>query len=178
MFQLILTVLAIALTGSLIAISINVAPTWLPAFHRAEPVLLKGFCRLEQAADAEILKRKRVPKAQEDRSDGGLAPLFGARYTYLPAALPGSEWRFGTRKIGKRMRGYICLDASQTGLNEGSYRALHSLAKQLPPGQFVWGGQCGQGKSVRDVEAYPVMGAATLYLTPGHRVLSGLPGCK
>lgn len=186
MLQLILTVMAVSLTGALIAATLSYMPGWIYDYNIAKEVAPKGFCRLERTTLDEIAARggfPMAPVAQNEAfsgapypyADGGLAGYMGARYRYLPKGVDGAQWLYGRTSVAGVPTAYVCLDARTAGLSEGSWRALAALRNQLPAGQLTIGANCGDVADASTPAGFPAAAAVTLFITPGFQAT---PSCS
>lgn len=186
MLQLILTVMAVSLTGALIAATLSYMPGWLIDYNSAKSLAPKGFCRLERAALDEIEARGGFPMAPVGQgelldgnaypyADGGLQGYLGARYRFLPKGVEGAQWVYGRTLVAGTPTAYVCLDARSAGLSEGAWRALASLRNQLPAGQLTISGNCGDVVDAGTPSAFPVGATVTLFITPGFQAT---PSCS
>lgn len=171
MLHLILTVMSIALTAALIATTINYMPGWVTDFSRNDPILTKGFCKLEGAVvDYFEQTGTDAPPPPTGSADGGLAQLFEAHYRFLPQSVDGGSWTYGTQDVDGIIYGYVCL--SNASLTEGSWRSLSRMQRALPVGQFVLAGACGATTSANAPSEFPATASATLFVTPGFQATS------
>lgn len=186
MLQLILTVMAVSLTGALVAATLSYMPGWLLDYNKAKEISPKGFCRLERSTLDEITARGGFPMASVAQgetldgvsypySDGGLAGYMGARYRYLPKGIEGAQWLYGRTNVAGQPTAYICLDGRATGFSEGAWRALVALRNQLPSGQMTIGANCGDVTDSGSPSGFPVGAAVTLFITPGFQAT---PSCS
>lgn len=186
MLQLLLTVMAVSLTGTLIAATLSFMPSWLFDYNKAKVDAPKGFCRLERTTLDEISARGGFPMAPValgetfngapyPYSDGGLWGYMSDRYRFLPNAVEGGGWLYGRTYVGGQPTAYVCLDSRATGLSEGAWRAIITLKNQLPAGQMVMGSNCGDVVDAGTPAGFPVGAAVTLFITPGFQ---STPSCS
>lgn len=185
MLQLILTVMAISLTGAILAATLSYAPGWTYDYHQAKEVVAKGFCRLERTTLDEIAARG-FPMAAVAQgeifngtpypyTDGGLAGYLSARYRFIPKSPENAAWRYGRAVLNGDPTSFICLDATVTGLSEGTFRATALMRKTLPAGQMTISTSCGDTLDMATPSAFPVPTAVTLFVTPGFQ---STPSCS
>lgn len=186
MLQLILTVMAISLTGAILAATLSYAPGWTYDYQQAKDVVAKGFCRLERTALDEIAARGGFPMAAVAQgetfngtpypyTDGGLAGYLSARYRFLPKSAENAVWQYGRTVLNGEPTAFVCLDATATRLSEGAYRATAILRKTLPAGQMTISNACGSTTDMATPSAFPAATAVTLFVTPGFQ---STPSCS
>lgn len=168
MLNLIIVVMSIALTASLIAVSVSYTPTWVVDYQRNLPIVTKGFCKLEGSVldYLEYAGETTAPAPLAD-ADGGLNALFGAHYKFLPQVVDQGQWAYGEGTVNSQTYGYICLAGAS--ISEGTYVALKRLQGTLPQGQFVLGNACGATTDVAEPTTFPATIRPTLYITPGFK---------
>lgn len=164
MTQLIIVVMSIALTGMMVAATVNYLPGWVLDYERSAPIVSKGFCRLEAAVLEKIAASGVAPLHDSNASDGGLAQHFSAYYQFLPRAPDGAAWVYGTETLmSGQVRPYICLAGG--ALSEGTYRALLRMRGSLPETQFLIGAACAGG-TVAEPASFPAALSPTLLINP------------
>ncbi|VTU41908.1 MULTISPECIES: hypothetical protein [unclassified Variovorax] len=135
MFQLILTVMAIALTSALVMVSINYLPAWRGAARDVEQQVRTALPQLEEAYDAATRAAGGVPPAVLAASDGGFSAQFLPLLRFAPAAPAGYVWTYGQHgDDGSRYANlnYFCLAPTRAGLQgvgRGLYRGVSAFSR-------------------------------------------------
>lgn len=174
MHQLIITIVAIALTAALLAAGVNYVPWWYKSANDTEEVIRKSLPVLEQAYDVTVRQADGVAPAVQGTADGGLWAGFGPALGLTPAAPPGFTWRYGLKSEGLAPwsgLNYFCLEytgrpeGAPVGPWQGARRATAVFSAQ----QLILGNSCGQTMSAPNPPSYPAPLALTFYVayTPG-----------
>ncbi len=170
MFQLILTIAAIALTSALLLASINYIPWWYKSASDTEEGVRKGLVLVEQAYDVATRTANGVPPSTEGGFSGAVLPVL----KLLPVAPAGFEWRYGRAQGAPAPwtnLDYFCLEytADDGMAGEGVWRGVQRVRGLYSAQQLVIADQCGATVSSASPSSYPQKLAVTLYVvyTPG-----------
>lgn len=173
MFQLIITIAAIALTSALLVASINYIPWWYKSAADTEEVTRKSLLLVEQAYDVVTRAANGVPPAVGAGADGGFAANFQPVLKLMPAAPAGFSWRYGQATVGEGSWAnlhYFCLEftGDEEGAGEGAWRGMQRVSALYSPQQLVLGNSCGDTAAYIP-SSYPAPLAVTLFVayTPG-----------
>lgn len=174
MIQLIITIVAIALTAALLAASVNYLPWWQKYASDTESVVRTSAPLLEQAYDVVVRQANGVAPSVGAGADGGLMSNFGSVLKLPPAAPQGFTWKYGVKSGGSAPwagLNYFCLEYTDEaeGAPVGAWQGLRRAAAVFSPQQYVLGNSCGDTTSVGTPSEYPAPLALTLYVayTPG-----------
>lgn len=174
MFQLIITIAAIALTSALLAVSINYIPGWYKSAADTEAVARKSLLLVEQAYDVATRAANGAPPSTTGAADGGFTSNFQPVLKLLPAAPPGFEWRYGQATGASAPWSglhYFCLEFTKNaeGAGEGAWRGMQRVAALYSNQQLVLSSVCGGTEASATPTAYPAPLAVTLFVayTPG-----------
>lgn len=174
MFQLILTIIGIALTAAMLAASINYVPWWHKYATDAEEVVRRSAPLLEQAYDVVVRQAEGVAPAVGTGADGGLMANFGSVLKLTPAAPHGFTWKYGLKSGGSAPwagLNYFCLEYTEdpAGAPVGAWQGLRRAAAVFSPQQYIMSSQCGDTASQATPTQYPAKLALTFYVvyTPG-----------
>lgn len=130
MFQLILTVLSVALMSAAMLVSIQyVSPDAVVAKDIALRVE-RGLRELEQGFDLHVNQTGFAPASLAD---------FTPKFAFVPPAIGGLQWGAGEGAGGKG--NFLCLYGQA---NAVQIRALTSLQARLSPQAYFIGSTCGQ----------------------------------
>ena len=129
MTQLIITIIAIALTAALVLASISYVPAWYGFSNTAQKQVSAAMPLLEQTYDVLTRAAGGTPPAVQGGSDGGFRSLFLPTLKFAPAAPAGYTWVYGQHaNDGSRYANlnYFCLSplgSTSEGVGRGIYRA-------------------------------------------------------
>ncbi|MNR71574.1 hypothetical protein D3C71_22050 [compost metagenome] len=172
MFQLLLAVMAIALTASLTAVAVNYLPTWQGAAATTADQLTRALPQLEQAYDAAVRANDGVAPAPTGEADGGAVSIFRPILRFMPATPPGFQWVYGRQADdGSPQAGlhFFCMAPSQP-LTEGVGRGLYRAMATFSPDQAFINTGCGSNVSAAPPADWrAAQRAVTFYVayTPG-----------
>lgn len=146
MFQLMLTLIAIALTAAAAVASVNYLPWWHKAAGQSEQLMSRSLASLERGFDAVGRAMDGSPPDPTAEQDGGLMAYFGRTIGFRPAAVPGYAWTYG-KANGGPYGGYhyFCMHPAAEGahLSEASWRGVLRARAQYSPQQILLGAACG-----------------------------------
>lgn len=169
MLQLILTIVAIALTAAFLAASVNYIPWWYKSAADTEEVIRKSLPLLEQAYDvATRADNGTVPAVRDDLADGGFQSIFQPILKLTPAAPGNFRWKYGLNEANGL--NWVCLENVESGgASEGAWRGVSRARSVYSEQQFVVSDSCGAVTNVALPTSYPTSLAVTFYLayTPG-----------
>lgn len=124
MLQIVMVIMAIALSAGVLAVSINYMPFWRIASEDAYQLGRNGFTALEQAYKAYARDNAGAVPPATLEVDGGII-AFKPYYSFLPKAPSGFAWKYGysaTQNLN-----YFCLYPTGAGGTEGVFRGLKRL---------------------------------------------------
>ncbi len=167
MSQLILAVLAIALTAASLAATINYLPWWLKSASDSDLLLRRGLPLLEKTYKAVTRANLGIAPAVTTAADGGFASNFQSVLLLPPAPPPGFSWSYGQHALdGSTWSGlhYFCL--SQTGPADIADWKGFARAKQMfSSEQYVINASCGETVNMAEPVSFPADLALTFYVT-------------
>jgi hypothetical protein len=171
-FQLLITIIAIALTGLLIAATINYLPWWYQTASHVEDTTRTSLGRLEQAYDVTTRANNGTSPVVTDESDGGFRSNFLAVLKLMPATPGGTSWNYGQHpQDGTSFAGlhYFCLVTTSEGTDEGTWRGATRARAGFSEEQVFVNSGCGATSSVNLPLAFPAPLALTMFVafTPG-----------
>lgn len=172
MFQLISSVMAIALMSALVLVSINYLPAWQARARDTEQQMRRVLPQLEQAYDALTRSADGIAPATMADSDGGFTAQFMSTLQFVPAAPAGYKWTYGQRAADSSRyanMNYFCL-APTKPTAESTGRGLYLAAGAYSRDQIVISTACGADAwSAQPKEWGTVKTAVTFYVayTPG-----------
>lgn len=174
MLQLIITIIAIALTSALLAASVNYIPWWYKQSTDVDAVLRAGLPVAEQAYDVVTRANNGVPPAVTADADGGWSANFQPVLKLLPPAPTGFVWKYGKNQAGVAPwngLNYFCLDYTREdlGAGEGVWRGVRKAQSVFSQNQMIVSDQCGDTTNSAPPTSYPKKVAITFYVayTPG-----------
>lgn len=173
MVQLIITLIAIALTVLLAVASINYLPWWHKTAADTEETVRTSMKLLEQTFDVVVRASNGVVPVQTGEADGGLMTHFGAHLVFAPAAPAGYQWTYGRHGVdGSRYSGlgYFCLvPTNSNGADQGVYRGIERARSVFSRDQVIVANQCAANESAPTPTQFPAPVAVTMYVvfTPG-----------
>jgi hypothetical protein len=134
MINLVLTILAIALTAGTLYASVNYLPIARPAFELTKGLTSGGFTSLETGWKNWKTDHAEVPlAANPDTWAGQLTPA----YLFYPRAPKNFTWSYGQQGSGY----YFCLSGPSNAIQ---YQAFTSLIQSFSPQQyFISTESCG-----------------------------------
>ncbi len=136
MTQLILTIMAIALSAALIVATVNYMPSWPKQAEITQTLGKTGFTQLQAAYKGYHTANGVVPEPNAD-PDGGLATHFTPYLDFVPRAPDGYYWTYG-RQLAGNLDHFFCLAPEPgTATGEGDYRGLMRLRAIFPSDQFI-----------------------------------------
>lgn len=164
MINLVITLMAIALTGSMVLLTVSYLPAWTGSSEEREALVQSGFDRLEQA---HYLRSKStgVEPSPTTEADGGLSSLFQAYYSFLPKPLQGFGWKYGRNATNGL--NYFCMYANGP-VDQGAWSALRSATRYYSDERyFVHAGgeaDCGATAHAATPSTFPAQFSATFYV--------------
>ncbi len=170
MFQLVITVVAIALTAAVAVASINYLPFWFKTAASTELLMLDTAETLVRAYIAQARTTGQGPAVDANSADGGLQASFGDVLKFTPGAPVGFIWTYGQHPTdSSRWSGmhYFCLtpvEGSQ-GASEGVWRGIGRVQARFSTDQLVLGESCGDTSAAANPSSYPAMRSVTLFVT-------------
>lgn len=172
MFQLILVVIAIALTAAMVIASINYIPWWYKSAADTEQTMRSSLSRLEQTYDVVVRAANGQAPSTTSEADGGLMSQFGHALKFTPAAPAGYTWVYGLYPDdGSRYANlnFFCLTPTGGGASEGVYRGLERARAVYSREQVVLSTQCGHTTDWAKPSSYPAKVHMTVFVqyTPG-----------
>lgn len=145
MHQLIITVMAIALSSILVMVGVNYIPWGFKERDQMTEVIQTSLPKLENAYDIVTAANSGTPPASQATADGGFANNFLPTLKFTPATLPGYSLRYGTYAgTNTRYTGlnYFCMTTSRI-TTEIAYKALLKAKNQFSPDQYFVSTSCG-----------------------------------
>jgi hypothetical protein len=170
MFQLILTVIAIALSAAQLLAGLNYTPAWTRTAADTDLVTRASLQTLEQAFDIATRANSGTSPVVTTDSDGGLAANFLPIVKFTPAAPAGFRWVYGqhandgTRYVGMY---YFCMlpVSGNSGASQGVYRGVLRSMTIFPSDQAFVNTGCGAVTNYATPTTFPANMALTLYVT-------------
>lgn len=168
MLQLVITVIAIALTAAMLLISISYLPWWHRPAQDIEATTRTSLTRVEQAFDLLAHANQGVPPAPTADADGGFEAHFQPVMKLLPAVPGGFSWSYGQKGSGQGLwtdMHYVCL--SSNTVNKAAWIGINRALAQFSTQQAIVSDTCGATSSVNEPPTTTL--AVTFYLvhTPG-----------
>ena len=166
MFQLILVVLAIALTSAILLASVKYLPWWTKSAALVDESVRTSLIRLEQAYDIATRGANGVPPAVEATPDGGFDAIFRPIMQLLPGSPGETSWVYGLNETAGLYSGknYFCLKTTGTGGDEALWRGINRARATFSAEQAFLNADCGAGASVPLPSSYPTPLALTFYV--------------
>lgn len=150
MTQLIITIVAIALTAALVLASINYVPAWYGYSTTAEKQVRAALPLLEQAYDVMTRAAGGTPPAVQAVADGGFRSNFVPTLKFAPAAPTGFTWVYGQHANDGTLYAnlnYFCL--VPTGqISDGVGRGVYRAAGVFSTDQLFINTTCGATSSI------------------------------
>jgi hypothetical protein len=147
MHQLIITIIAIALSAAMALVSVNYIPWWTGHAADVEKVVRGSVPLLESAYIMATRAADGVPPVVTIEADGGLATNFMGLLRFTPAAPSNYTWVYGIHaNDGTRYANlnYFCMQwSSNTGLVGGLSAGLERAQSVFSADQFFIGPTCG-----------------------------------
>lgn len=173
MFQLIIIVIAIALTSALVVVTIQYAPWWARSALETEKLVYQSMQQLEDAYDLAVRAADGAsPAPIATEADGGLATHFLPYLRFTPAAPGGFAWRYGRHPAGAGRysnMSYFCLAPVGSALmHEGVLRGVRRVRMLYSIDQTFLARECGATANEYNISA-PADLRLTLFVayTPG-----------
>lgn len=166
MFHLIITVIAIALSGFLSLIAVNYLPSWSPAAAQVSTQVQTAFPLLEQAYGVLTRTADGEAPATLAHPDGGFVSQFMPLLKFAPAAPAGYRWSYGQHPSdGSHYAGlhFFCLEPIAPTIPEGVSRGITRGVSIFSKSQVFLNTNCGATSSVSDWSAKAP--AATYFVT-------------
>lgn len=172
MFQFLIALFAIALTGILLAASVNYIPWWYKTASDVEATTRSSLTRLEQAYDVATRAANGLPPGVTAEPDGGFSSNFLPVLQLMPAAPGATSWRYGQHlEDGGPFAGlhYFCLAGTAAGVDEGTWRGVNRARAIFSEEQVFVGAGCGATSSDALPSGFPAPLALTMFVafTPG-----------
>ena len=172
MFQFLIALFASALTGLLLAASINYIPWWFKIATDVETTTRSSLTRLEQAYDVATRAGNGVSPAVTAEPDGGFRSNFLPVLQLMPAAPAATAWQYGQHaQDGGPFAGlhYFCLAGTSAGVDEGTWRGVNRARAGFSDEQVFVGASCGATASDALPSGFPAPLALTMFVafTPG-----------
>lgn len=167
MVQLLISVMAIALTALTILASISYIPWWYKKAADTDQVLRISLRSLDSAYKTAARNNGGIPPATTGASDGGFDAAFRPVLGLIPKAPSTFSWSYHQRpEDGTVWAGlhYVCLTATEDG-TEGEWRGFKRAAAVFSSEQYVVSASCGDTTSSALPGSYPSELALTFYLT-------------
>lgn len=145
MFQLIATIMAIALTSALVLVSINYLPFGQEQIRQTDHMVRRMLPQLETAYDIAMRATDGVAPVVTGGPDGGLAANFKGILAWTPVAPEGFQWTYGKRPDDGGLnsgREYFCLNPIST-TKETVGRGLYLGSTAYSREQLVISTSCG-----------------------------------
>lgn len=175
MFQIILTVISIALVAVTATATLTYVNPTLPVQKQAESRLLTGFESLHQAWDAYSEDNRTYTwvcdtfsttegtyeECEREIDDPGYLPVSGwdttlvPSYLFLPSPPAGMNWSYGTNAEGY----YFCAEGSA---NEHQLRGFERAEIKIPINQMILSDTCGDTTRLSD-ESLPLSNLKITY---------------
>ena len=170
MFQLILVVLAIALSAAQLLVGLNYTPAWVQTASDTNLVARTSMQTLAQAFNVATAANSGTSPAVTATADGGLAQNFLPIIKFTPAAPQGYQWVYGQHaNDGSRYANlyYFCMVpiAGGTGATKGIYRGILQSMAIYPTDQVYVNTGCGATASYSSPANFPTPMALTMYVT-------------
>lgn len=174
MMQLIITIVAIALTVLLTIATISYVPWWHKTAGDTEQLMRSSMSRLESVYDVAVRAANGMAPSVTLEADGGLSTNFLSFLTFTPAAPPGHTWVYGVHaNDGSRYANlnYFCLQptAGYSGTTEGVYRGIERARSLYSQDQVFLSDRCDATADWSRPTTFPVPMHVTLFVayTPG-----------
>ena len=145
MFQLIITLVAIALTAAMGAVTVNYLPSWSGASVSVERQVRTSLPLLENAYDVATRTADGTAPSVLAQPDGGFSANFLPLIKFAPPAPGGYSWRYGQHPDdGSHYANlhYFCL-APEGRLSEGVTRGLYRGIAEFSRDQAFVHTTCG-----------------------------------
>lgn len=169
MFQLILTIISIALTVAMLTASINYIPWWHKTANDTEETMRRSLRQVEQAYDVATRAANGEAPAVQGSADGGFSANFQPVLKLLPAAPPGFTWRYGKNSATEGTwagLNWFCLEytADEDGASQGSWKGAQRVQALYSADQLTLSGSCGSTSQGPAPSDFPAPLAVTLYV--------------
>ena len=164
MIQLIITIVAIALTAVVLAASVSYIPWWYKTASDTQEVVHRSLLTMEQAYNvAARANNGTPPPVLPTQADGGFVTQFQPVIQLLPPTPPNFRWRYGLNSALNL--NWFCLENLEPGgANEGAWRGVNRARSIFSPQQFVVSGSCGSSVSDPAPSSYPAPLTITYYV--------------
>lgn len=167
MSQLILTVMAIALTAATVVSSLNYIPWWYKTAADTDIVLRSSLPTLEKAYKAAARNNGGLAPAVTGDADGGFVANFQPILQLLPAAPRGYAWSYNQHPADSSQWDslhYFCLSKAEPA-SIGDWRGFSRTQPLYSTAQFVMGSSCGQTTPSAEPASLPSSLALTFFVT-------------
>jgi len=168
MTQLIITVLAIALTALTVLASLNYLPWWYQGAADTDHFLRGGMGALERGYKTLARDNAGVPPAVTADTDGGFETNFRPLLRLLPNAPEGYSWSYHQRPMdGSLWEGlnYFCLSAPAGGATIAEWKGVKRATALYSSEQAVVSDVCGASVNAATPTGFPAPFALTFYVT-------------
>lgn len=168
MFQLIIVVLAIALTAALVMVTVKYLPWWTLNANRVEDATRTSLLRLDQAYDVAARAANGVPPSVTADPDGGFVLNFRPVMRLLPAAPQNTVWVYGQHPVDATPYSgmhYFCLKTTTGGGgDEALWRGVNRARGTFSSDQAYLNSACGAISSVSLPTTFPAPLALTFFV--------------
>lgn len=167
MVQLIISVMAIALTALTVLASISYIPWWYKKASDTDQVLRTSLVAVEKAYKAAARNNAGIPPAATGTGDGGFEAAFRPVLGLLPNAPRDFSWSYHVHPMdGTTWEGlnYVCLTSSEDA-SEGAWMGFKRAGALFSSEQYVLSDSCGDTTNSALPSSYPAPLALTFYVT-------------
>jgi hypothetical protein len=169
MFQLILAIVAIALSAAQMLAGLNYTPAWVKTASDTDLVARTSMQTLEQAFDIATSANSGTPPTVTAAADGGLATNFLSIIKFTPAAPQGYQWIYGQHaNDGSRYANmyYFCLSPTAGAqATQGIYRGIQRSMSIFPADEVYVNTGCGATVDYATPTSFPASMALTMYVS-------------
>lgn len=170
MFQLILVILAIALSAAQLLVGLNYSPAWIKTAQDANIVARQSMQTLEQAFDIATAANSGTAPTVTAAADGGLSTNFLSIIKFTPAAPSGYQWVYGQHANDGTYYAnmyYFCLKPVSGGIGatQGIYRGLLNAMSIFSTTQVFVNSGCGASANAAAPTSWPAALSLTMYVT-------------
>jgi hypothetical protein len=169
MFQLILAIVAIALSAAQMLVGLNYTPVWVKTASDTDLITRTSMQTLEQAFDIATSANSGTSPTVTAAADGGLATNFLSIIKFTPAAPKGYQWVYGQHaNDGTRYASmyYFCLTPTAgSQATQGVFRGVQRSMSIFPVDQVYVNSTCGATANYGAPSTFPAAMALTMYVS-------------
>lgn len=167
MVQLIISVMAIALTALTVLASISYIPWWYKKAADTDQVLRASLTQLEKGYKAATRTSAGVAPTATGTGDGGFDANFRPVLGLLPRAPGAFTWSYHQHPADSSAwagLNYFCLTSTEDG-SEGEWHGFKRAGAVFSAEQYVVSDTCGDTTSAALPSSYPAPLALTFFVT-------------